>query len=333
MDISPKPVRLISSVVLLLDVADNMVFRSFFYEFGWECGFWACAAYIIGIAQASVESQKSMSLSNKWLPSPRILDIAGFIFLIGPFATNSAVSLTAGMLATSNEKVANLCTQLLYIFWFFHTGGLAISVIYFGLRLIRLLNSHLRKFNTTSERYAEIKTGIFKIRSIIILLCIILYSFAFFLLWYGILRDRMLKNYVANIILCAFFNLSGPIAILFGTAAYFFTPKVEKVTLNGYETGQSSTVFEPQNDTKVIPAMNMTFQDTLTNRALDDLELKYNATLDKWNTEESFEEAVHKYDHQSYSNNPAEMYIDNQEYENFELQHNNSKVQLLSNTY
>ncbi|KAI8877250.1 hypothetical protein K501DRAFT_198635 [Backusella circina FSU 941] len=301
--------RLASSIILVADAASgNMVFRSFIFEFGWQFGFWGCAAYVIGIAQASAESHKS--ISTKWLPSPRIVDTAGFTFLIVPFVLNNTASITA-----------------------------AATVIYCGSRLIQTLSEHLKKFSATGERSANIKTGIFKIRSIVILLSIALYSFAFFLLFYGILRDYIIINYVGSIFLCTVWNFLGPTTTLFIQLTIIFNPKMDKkisnTAIKGSSSGQPTTVFESQNATRLNGGMNMTFQDTLTNTALDNLKLKQEESLNKLNNEVHFETAVPKEYRHVYSNNPTEMYIDDQEseYEHFELRHHNSRAQLINKTY
>ncbi|KAI8877238.1 hypothetical protein K501DRAFT_198625, partial [Backusella circina FSU 941] len=331
-------IRLASSAILVADAASgNMVFRSFMFEFGWQFGFWGCTAYVIGIAQASAESQKS--ISTKWLPLPRIVDTAGFTFLIVPFVLNNTASITAGVLATSNIKAADIFTKLLYVFWFLHCGSLATSVVYCGSRLIQTLSDHLKKFNATGERHAKIKTGIFKIRSMVIIISIALYSFALFLIFYGILRDLVMKNYVGSIFLCTVWNLLGPIATLGAALTIIFNPKMNKKTrnasINRSSSGQSTTVFESQNATKLGGGMNMTFQDTLTNTALDDLRLKQEESLNKLNNKVNFETAIYKKYRHDFSNNSTEMYIDDQEseYEHFELRHHNSRAQLINKTY
>jgi hypothetical protein len=81
--------------------------------------------------------------------------------------------------------------------------------------------------------------------------------------------------------------------------------------------------------------VNITFQDTLTHKALDNLELKQEESLIKQKYEQPFETAVYKSYRHDYTTNPTEMYNDDQEsqYEEFELQRQNSKSQLIDKTY
>jgi hypothetical protein len=105
--------------------------------------------------------------------------------------------------------------------------------------------------------------------------------------------------------------------------------------INGSSTGQSTTVFDSQNTTKISDGVNMTFEDTLTNTALDDLKLKQEESLKSQNYERPFETAVYKRYHHVHSENPTEMYIDDQEseYEDFELQRQTSRSHLVNKTY
>jgi hypothetical protein len=103
---------------------------------------------------------------------------------------------------------------------------------------------------------------------------------------------------------------------------------------NGSRIGQSTTVFESQYATKMDGGANMTFSDTLTNRALDDLKLKQEESLNKQNYERPFQTPVYKRYHHVHSENPTEMYIDDEsQYEYFELQRQNSRSHLVNKNY
>ena len=103
----------------------------------------------------------------------------------------------------------------------------------------------------------------------------------------------------------------------------------------GSRTDQSTTVFEPQYTTRMDGGANMTFSDTLTTRALDNMKLKQEESLNKQNYERHFETPVYKRYHHAHSENPTEMYIDDDEsqYEYFELQRQNSRSHLVNKNY
>jgi hypothetical protein len=92
-----------------------------------------------------------------------VVDAVGFTFVFAPFIANNSASLAAGILANSNLKAADICTQLLYVFWFVHNTSLSAAVLFCGSRLVKTLNKHITKFNATGERYAKVQAGIFKV--------------------------------------------------------------------------------------------------------------------------------------------------------------------------
>lgn len=72
-------------------------------------------------------------------------------------------SLATGILAERNVYVAEIFIRLLYVLWFVHCFSLASAVMLSGWRLVKILNRHLEKFQTTGPRGASIKAGIFKV--------------------------------------------------------------------------------------------------------------------------------------------------------------------------
>ena len=76
---------------------------------------------------------------------------------------NNIVALIGGAFARSHLGVAEAMVRVLYVFWFLHCFLLALAVLFAGLRLVRILNQHLSKFQASGPRYASVKTGIFKV--------------------------------------------------------------------------------------------------------------------------------------------------------------------------
>lgn len=154
-------------------------------------------------------------IANSWLPSPRIVDAIGATLFFAPFTINNCISLAAGILAESNLPLAIIFTRLLYVFWFIHCASMGIAVLYAGLRLTHILEGHLQKFNTTAgPRYISIKTGIFKIRSVMSIIVVCVWMFASFLLLYGILRPLIIVNKVGSIVLGTIWTYLGAVSTL-----------------------------------------------------------------------------------------------------------------------
>jgi hypothetical protein len=122
------------------------------------------------------------------------------------------MSLGAGILARKNVALAETFTRVLYIFWFVHCSSLAMAVLFSGYRLIKILEDHIQKFNTSGPRYTSVKTGIYKIKAVMSIITICLLMFAAFLLLYGILRELIMVNVPGSLFLGAMWNFLGAVA-------------------------------------------------------------------------------------------------------------------------
>ncbi|CAO3630763.1 unnamed protein product [Cunninghamella blakesleeana] len=273
--------RLLTSVLLVTNTArENWIARSFTFEIGWQFGYGSFALYLIGIAQTLADSHKA--ISSGWLPSPRTVDIVGCIFFFSPFILNNVCSLITGFLAESNQYVAEIFIRVLYVLWFIHCFSLATAVMLSGWKLLRILDQHLAKFQNSGPRAASIQAGIFKIRSVVIIIAICLDSFACFLLLYGILRDQIMTSTIGSLVLSAIWNWLGPLTTLAAQAAVLFNPLSNgitffKVKLSTASSGEEKT--ENVNskglyDTHFSSFTNgqdNSFQGTLSKNAFEDL--------------------------------------------------------------
>ncbi|KAI8877240.1 hypothetical protein K501DRAFT_198636, partial [Backusella circina FSU 941] len=300
------------------------------FEIAWQFGYGGFALYLIGISQALAESHKS--ISNSWLPSPRVVDAVGLTFLLAPYIVNNPLSILAGVLASTNLQAAEICTRALYFSWFFNCTCLSCSVIYCGSRLAKTLESHLKKFNTTGKRYNKVKNGVFKIRAVMILITVCCLMFACFLALYGILRNLIIKNFVGSVLLCTIWNMLGPVIIILVESAIIFNVKTDKeadgIKLKSSGEEQSSTLFETQNTIKVNG--DMTFSDTLTNGALDDLKLKHDEAL-----KSQYGQKVFNSDLKSNNYYSTGFHLDDLESENqsYDLNRQNSRAKLIDKRY
>lgn len=92
------------------------------------------------------------------------MDVIGSTFFVAPFVVNNIAALIAGAYAERDLYVAEIFTRILYVLWFIHCGSLALAVLFSGIRLVRILNRHLSKFQSAGPRYESVKTGIYKVR-------------------------------------------------------------------------------------------------------------------------------------------------------------------------
>ncbi|KAI9032643.1 hypothetical protein CLU79DRAFT_727243 [Phycomyces nitens] len=217
--------RLISSIVLVVDIAPtNLIFRSWLFEIPWQFGYGGFALYLIGISQALADSHKS--LASAWIPSTRLVDIAGTWFFVWPFVINNICSTLGGGMAYTNPRAAEIFTRLLYLFWFTHNSSLTLAVVYTGNRLVNILENHSQTFNASGARYVSIKAGIFKIKAIIGIIGGCLMTFATFLLLYGALRPLIIKSFAGNVALGIIWIYLGPLATVCVELAIIINPTI-----------------------------------------------------------------------------------------------------------
>ncbi|KAI7858374.1 hypothetical protein BDC45DRAFT_498207 [Circinella umbellata] len=280
--------RLVTSVILITDVADDMVSRQFLFEFPWQFGYGAFALYLVGIAQTLADSHKA--ISTGWLPSPRVVDVVGLTFFLAPFILNNIVALIGGAYARTHLGVAEAMVHVLYVFWFLHCFLLSLAVLFAGLRLVRILNQHLSKFQASGPRYASVKTGIFKIRAVMGIIVICLMLFAIFLLMYGALRDLIMVNTPGSIFLGAIWNYLGSVATLCVEIAIIFNPRIGTEGVGGLKSSsggdKTTTAEETQSSSYAGAALDTSFQATLSHHAFEDLkqqQLQYQQVFQKHN--------------------------------------------------
>lgn len=92
-----------------------------------------------------------------------MVDVIGSTFFLAPFILNNICSLISGAYARTNLYIAEVFVHVLYVLWFIHCASLAAAVLFSGIRLVRILNRHLAKIQSSGPRYASVRTGIFKV--------------------------------------------------------------------------------------------------------------------------------------------------------------------------
>ncbi|KAI9490862.1 hypothetical protein BDB00DRAFT_523824 [Zychaea mexicana] len=262
--------RLVSSAILVSDAAaGNLMARQWFFEFAWPFGFGAFALYLIGIAQTLADSHKA--ISTGWLPSPLIVDIVGSSIFLAPIIINEPTSVITGYLSTYNVRAADILVRVHYSVWAVHCVALTTTVMYSGMRLVRILNTHLEKINPGGPRYDGIKTGIVKIRAVMLCIAICLSTFAAMMVLYSILRDKIMTSTVGNMALSGVWMLLGPVTTFFVECAVAFTPK----SANIFKFGSKSTSSNEKSANIYETEYTSTFANnevgTLSRNAFDDL--------------------------------------------------------------
>ncbi|KAI9310791.1 hypothetical protein BX666DRAFT_2002701 [Dichotomocladium elegans] len=190
--------RSFSSLYLLLDIApDNLVARTFIFEFPWPFGYGAVVVYLNSIAQTVAQSR---TIGCSWLPcSPRSVDAVGTLLFFLPFLLNNAFSIPIGIIGQSDPTTAIILTRVLDIAWFFLNAFLFVAVFFSAARLIRILGS---RAHGKAQNLDDVPGGIIrKVEMIVLLFSLCLVGFAFFLLFFGAMRDHIITHKIGNITL------------------------------------------------------------------------------------------------------------------------------------
>ncbi|KAJ8661317.1 hypothetical protein O0I10_003067 [Lichtheimia ornata] len=208
--------RMIHAIIMVTDVAPNVAFRSFMFEFPWHFGIGALACYLFGIAHTLSDSNKTVY--NRWVRSPIIIDGVCLIFIVGPHFTNNVCSIAAGVYANKQDYVmAEGFTNALYWFWTFYTGCLGILILFAGLRLLRLLTRHLHERQQGQVCIRKVKLGTLKVKIIIVAGSACLTGFAVIMILYAACRIPITKNTAENVAIACVWMFNGVAA----TAAIF----------------------------------------------------------------------------------------------------------------
>ncbi|KAI9484762.1 hypothetical protein BDB00DRAFT_983710, partial [Zychaea mexicana] len=250
---------MLQAIIVITDAAPNPVFRSFLYEIPWQFGLGAFSCYVFGIAHTVADSSKS--IYSAWFHSPVRIDLLGTIFISLPYVTNNICSIAAGVYAERGDDWhAAQFTHALYYLWTIYCGSLGFMILFAGLRLLRLLNHHLRMQHDLRVNIAKIKTGTLKVKIIMVVGCVCLWVFAFILCMYGVFRDPVTRNTALNLTISAVWTYDGVVATLLVELALILNPRM---TASLGVSNMSGSQSEPtQNSLTSSGARNVTSMDT-----------------------------------------------------------------------
>ncbi|KAI9260617.1 hypothetical protein BDA99DRAFT_560685 [Phascolomyces articulosus] len=255
--------RMLQAIIVVTDAAPNPAFRSFLYEIPWQFGLGAFSCYVFGIAHTVADSSKS--LYNAWFRSPVRIDILGTAFICAPFISNNICSIAAGIFALRGEDfLASQFTHALYYLWTVYCFSLGFMVLIAGLRLLRLLNHHLRMQHDLRVNIAKIKSGTFKVKAIMLVGVVCLWVFAFILCMYGVFRDPVTRNTGLNLAISAVWTYDGLAATLLVELALILNPRmtaslgVSNMSGNGSSTGQPTSNSLTTSDGRNVTSMDTT---------------------------------------------------------------------------
>ncbi|KAI9498116.1 hypothetical protein BDB00DRAFT_950538 [Zychaea mexicana] len=268
-------------------VPDNWIARSLFWEIPWSFGLGGITVYLVGIAQTISQSSSAAG----WLPSPLIVDITGFIALFGPLICGVSFAIGAGAAAENNLiGTAETLIRVSYMLWFVWVASIGGAVLYASIRLVRVLESHHRKFRQGGS-FATVISGIYRIQLMAASFIICLWTFAAILLLYCALRDQIMANIVGSIFIGATWSILGSFTTLIALISVLVSPNMRNnpaLRSNNLTNGTSNYTTSTHPDPRgygdsTIGAMTATSQDD-TEAILYAIEA--NGREEQWNSQQ-----------------------------------------------
>ncbi|KAI8097726.1 uncharacterized protein BX664DRAFT_327108 [Halteromyces radiatus] len=274
--------RIIHATVLLTNVANNAIFRSFMFELPWQFGITALSCYLFGVANTL--SNSSNTIYKSWVRSQTLVDTICITMITLPYITINPVAITAGYYAQSeNNEQAIIWTDTIYYLWLIYTFLLGSLILFAGFRLLKLLNNHLLMQTDLRVNIAKIRTGAIKVKIIIGIGCFCLWAFTVGIALYATSRYAIMSNPIYTIALATFALFNGPFATSVVEFAVLLNPHMLRGLASlsfGSSTGSQSSPSVIALDSRQQPQ-----QKELTNdeRKYDITNMTTPAQLDQWN--------------------------------------------------
>ncbi|KAI8059853.1 hypothetical protein BC940DRAFT_313113 [Gongronella butleri] len=239
-------IRLAQATVLVTDAAQNIIFRQFMFEIGYEVGFTTLGVYFFGIVHALRESDRA--IFDQWIGSQRTADVISTTLIVAPYITNQICSFGAGINAYhGNFDEAEIFIKALYLVWCGHCFALATTTVFAGWRLISILNKHIKRKEQMNASFnvSKVKLGATKVRIIAYSSSFFLYSYIAVAGAYAVVRVPITENFAANLFFCICWN-GIPILLSFiVSTAVILNPRMKLSLLFSSESrGQRSQDME-----------------------------------------------------------------------------------------
>ncbi|KAL0080898.1 hypothetical protein J3Q64DRAFT_1823930 [Phycomyces blakesleeanus] len=217
--------RAIQTYIVLGDVLQNVIFRSFFHELPWQFAVASMTCYFFGIIHTIAENHKTLSI--RWIRRPVLIDRICTVLIICPFITNNIFSICSGVYAQNgNLKMAYIFSRVLHITWGAYCGFALLIIFLSGKRLVRLLQEHRKMRIKNNSDIGAINVGIIKVRVVALAASAALVMFTFLSFSYGAARNEIMMRKGLSLTICVFWMFNAPVAYSVCEVAIILTPKL-----------------------------------------------------------------------------------------------------------
>ncbi|CAO3592785.1 unnamed protein product [Absidia cylindrospora] len=231
------------------------------FELPWQLGITALACYLFGVANTLSNSSKTIYKS--WVGSQHIVDGICTVMITLPYITVTSVAIVAGVYAQrgDNDKAA-IWTDAIYYLWLVYTFLLGSLILFAGIRLLKLLNSHLLMQTDLRVNIAKIRTGAVKVKIIIGIGCFCLWAFTVMIALYATSRYAVMGSSAYTVALSSFALFNGPLATSIVEFAIVLNPNMLRGlaslsfgTSHGSQSSPSNIVLDSQQQHQSKDAM------------------------------------------------------------------------------
>ncbi|CAO3634950.1 unnamed protein product [Cunninghamella blakesleeana] len=207
--------RIVHACVLITDVSNNPYFRAIMFELPWQFGIQALSCYLFGVVYTlnSSTSATNQSIYKSWIKSQKTVDFICIVMMILPFATINPMAAVSAYYAKHGDTVkATIWTDALYCLWIVYTFILGGLILYAGIRLLNLLNEHLKKNGEINASINKIRLGAAKLKIIVGIGCFCLWAFTVMIILYVSARTYIITNYGFSMAIACLALFNGPLA-------------------------------------------------------------------------------------------------------------------------
>ncbi|CAO3633873.1 unnamed protein product [Cunninghamella echinulata] len=272
----PKPIetRVVNASILILDIGRNAILRTLLFEIPWQIGLTALSCYFFGVCHTLANSSKNLYAS--WVGSQSTVDVVGFIVIAFPIVTVNPISIAAGYYAQIGDiDKAKKWTETIYYLLGSFDFILGSLILISGLRLIRLLKSHVLTQGNLRENIVKIKLGAAKVKIIILIGGLCLWGYCIVKMLYASTRYKIMLDTTYTMVISSIVLFNGPLASCVIEFAIILNVKL----LNGFNNLSIGSMDDDYSETTNYTSQQQLQKDSFNTTTTDNDSHRYSLTL------------------------------------------------------
>ncbi|KAI9301609.1 hypothetical protein BJ944DRAFT_243118 [Cunninghamella echinulata] len=266
--------RVVNASILILDIGRNAILRTLLFEIPWQIGLTALSCYFFGVCHTLANSSKNLYAS--WVGSQSTVDVVGFIVIAFPIITVNPISITAGYYAQIGDiDKAKKWTETIYYLLGSFDFILGSLILISGLRLIRLLKSHVLTQGNLRENIVKIKLGAAKVKIIILIGGLCLWGYCIVKMLYASTRYKIMLDTTYTMVISTIVLFNGPLASCVIEFAIILNVKL----LNGFNNLSIGSMDDDHSETTNYTSQQQLQKDSFNTTTTDNDSHRFSLTL------------------------------------------------------